>query len=497
VISPRHSGGLWPEIGLLLLYAALRLHDLLRFPVFIDEAFHIGWARDVWSLHPYGSADEGKALIAWVFAPLWPFANGLWLSRAVVVITGLLGLAALLALGKRLIGRDAARMAALLMVLLPYTFFFDRLAFADSVAASLGLVATALIVHALDTRRRAISVLAGAALTLALLVKLSMAVFLAIPLLALVLLVTRSEWRSRLMTLVTIYGVSVASILVLVIVSMGRTDWGIEHIGGNFVSADAGTLPQRLFHSIGGFVQWMLVYSEPLVLAATAAALIQTFLLRDRRLLFLAALAILPAAEFWLIGRYILPRFYLVSIGAMLLLAGYAIMQFLTTYGKWPVARFVIAAFLLGAMFLPMFSFISTAYRNPTDLPLSEQDGADLIERSTSGYGLTEGAAWIESQAGQASSVTVICAVRITCDRLNLAMSHPQLINFERTDILTPEWVQQQIADGRRVLLAEDSPPLASAYQPGADFLMIRVASFPRPGGESTFNLYELRPATD
>src|SRR5688572_26588751 len=158
-------------MGLLLLYAALRLHGLLRFPVFIDEAFHIGWARDVWSLHPFGSADEGKALIAWVFAPLWPFENGLWLSRAAVVIAGMVGLAALLALGKRLVGHSAARFAGLLMVLVPYTFFFDRLAFADSVAASFGLVAAALIVYAIDTRRRSIAVLAGVALTLALLVK--------------------------------------------------------------------------------------------------------------------------------------------------------------------------------------------------------------------------------------------------------------------------------------------------------------------------------------
>lgn len=127
----------WPAIGLMLIFGLTRLTELDAWPVFIDEGVHIRWARLVWAGQSLTAAADGRLLHVWWLALFWPFKGGLWLSRAVMVLWGLLTIAALVALGRRLRQPGGGVLAAALYVLAPMAFFYDRMALTDTMQVAL------------------------------------------------------------------------------------------------------------------------------------------------------------------------------------------------------------------------------------------------------------------------------------------------------------------------------------------------------------------------
>src|SRR5437879_5264870 len=68
---------LLPVIIFVLL--ALRVWKASQIPLFIDEAFHLHFARDFTRFHFKGALDDGKFLYFFIIAP------GLWLGHPVIV----------------------------------------------------------------------------------------------------------------------------------------------------------------------------------------------------------------------------------------------------------------------------------------------------------------------------------------------------------------------------------------------------------------------------
>ena len=485
-----------PDLALLLLYLGVRIRRLLLFPVFIDEAFHLRWARDVWSLHPLGGVPDGKALGPWVIALLYPFENGLWLARLSAILVGMVGLAALLSLGRRWLGARVSWAAGLLYVLLPYTFFFERLALADPLAASLGIIAAWLIALAARSPRRWYAVLAGLALAAAILAKLPMAVFLALPVAAWALVLAPGERRRAWLSIGAIYAVCLLLLAVVVGVSLPRV--GVFGLGNaqRFTSVKAGTLPARVWGNARLFFEWVPVYVGWPILILSGVGVGVSLVRRERRAVYLAAAAALPTLEFWAVSTYPVPRYYLLSTGVALLLASYGAWQLLdlarcaSPVGTWlePVA----GAAALIAISAPMVGFVLTAYSAPAALKLAEPDARDAIWHSTSGFGLAEGAAWLEQETGTAQGITVVCSAAVTCDRLEAYLYGTPGLEFARADVVSPEWVAAQDALGRSAMLAEDDPPHGRPFAPPAGCRVERLQQFVRPGGLSTFTLYQI-----
>lgn len=121
--------------SLLLLYWFVRLHAIGRFAFFIDEANHVWWAQLAWENFPFHAASDGRLLnVLWI-AAFWPFNAAVWLSRVSVVLITTAGLAALFDASRRCFSFRAAIIAGLLYTFMPLTFFFERLALADSISA--------------------------------------------------------------------------------------------------------------------------------------------------------------------------------------------------------------------------------------------------------------------------------------------------------------------------------------------------------------------------
>src|SRR5262245_20126513 len=113
----------------LVLYAASRLCRLTLIPVFVDEAIHILWAHGPLGAGLRSALADGKLLqILACAVPVRLASDALWMARFVSVCVGGVGLWAMSTATARLAGERAGLAAALLYVVCPFAFFYDRLA---------------------------------------------------------------------------------------------------------------------------------------------------------------------------------------------------------------------------------------------------------------------------------------------------------------------------------------------------------------------------------
>jgi 4-amino-4-deoxy-L-arabinose transferase-like glycosyltransferase len=126
----------WGAVG--LAYWASRLPALTNLPVFADEAIYIRWAQMIANepqKYLFLPMYDGKPpLHMWLltrFLPLTPL-DPLWAGRFMSVAAGFLTLILIILIVKELGGKGWAQYgSAILYILLPFTFFHDRIALID------------------------------------------------------------------------------------------------------------------------------------------------------------------------------------------------------------------------------------------------------------------------------------------------------------------------------------------------------------------------------
>lgn len=184
----------------LVLFAAWQSTHLNAFEPDYDEGVYLSEARLI---------REGYTLYTEIKSPspplfIWGLAASFALAgrpavepaRLLIVLSGVLGLGALAAIGRRVAPHAGAKVglvAALLLALFPRWYLYGRLVMADVPSLSLTLLAVALALQSWSDGRRRWLALAGAAAGLALLTKM-LAAYTA-PLLALIVLLR--GWQDR------------------------------------------------------------------------------------------------------------------------------------------------------------------------------------------------------------------------------------------------------------------------------------------------------------
>lgn len=160
----------------LVLFFALRLFDLTRIPVFVDEAIYIRWSqimRNEPSLRFLPLSDGKQPLFMWATMPsLKLFTDPLVAGRTVSVFAGLASLTGLAFLV--FVTTDSLLLAAtasLVYAVLPFAVFFDRMALADSLLAAFGVWSLALGALLVKKARLDLALLLGFTVGLGLLTK--------------------------------------------------------------------------------------------------------------------------------------------------------------------------------------------------------------------------------------------------------------------------------------------------------------------------------------
>lgn len=156
------------------LYLLIRLVNIKAVPIYIDEAIYLKWARDAQQGHLWASLlwDGKPPLHAWLMVPfLGVFKDPLVAGRATSLFFGGLTTAGMFLVGKELRDWKLGALAAALYVVCPFTFWYDRLAIAESVLLTFFVFAIYFAVKAARSVKPFYLVGAGLAAGLALLTK--------------------------------------------------------------------------------------------------------------------------------------------------------------------------------------------------------------------------------------------------------------------------------------------------------------------------------------
>jgi 4-amino-4-deoxy-L-arabinose transferase-like glycosyltransferase len=130
---------------LILVFGLTRLINLMRPPLFIDEALYIGWSEAI-RLNPQAnwliSLKEAWApLQSWLGALFTSIVGDPLLSlRLLSVFAGAISLFLIIKLGQVLFAQNKDKLAGWLLVLSPFALMYDRLGMRDSAVTMVSLI---------------------------------------------------------------------------------------------------------------------------------------------------------------------------------------------------------------------------------------------------------------------------------------------------------------------------------------------------------------------
>ena len=166
---------LFPLILLVVVFFLLRFQNLQSIPVFGDEAIYLRWSqliKNVETLRFVPVSDGKEPLFMWLTAVVMKLIKDpLLAGRSVSIFSGYGTLIALYVFALLYFNQTVAIISAAAYIILPFTFFFDRLALADSMLSFFGLISLSLALALAKYPRLDLSLLLGFSLGLAWLTK--------------------------------------------------------------------------------------------------------------------------------------------------------------------------------------------------------------------------------------------------------------------------------------------------------------------------------------
>lgn len=392
----------------IVLFVAFRIFDLTRIPVFVDEAIYIRWSqimRNEPSLRFLPLSDGKQPLFMWATMPsLKIFSDPLVAGRMVSFFAGAICLAGLAFLTFVLTASPTlAAISALIYSVLPFSVFFDRLALADSLLASLGIWSLVFGVLIVKKARLDLAILLGIVIGLGLLTK-SPAIF--FYLWQIILVVFLFDFRSKGLKgrVIKLLGSA------LVIFIFSQVIYNILRLGPNF-------------HLIGSRNQ-DYVFSLAEVLKHPLNPLLGNLKTTFTWLWFLVTPPLLLVSLISLLGRHkkIALIYFLVSLSALFAQAAIAkvytsrYILFATlpliipiSIGIWEVGErlkrhwLVLLVFLLWPVIL---SPVIVTTPEKANLPFDMRSG--YLEDWTAGWGQREVAAYLIDRANRGEKSIVV-----------------------------------------------------------------------------------------
>ncbi|MEP7284307.1 MAG: glycosyltransferase family 39 protein [Chloroflexota bacterium] len=485
--------------ALLFIFFLTRIHNLLALPIFLDEASHITRAQYVWQDKPLYLLSTGKVLAPYLMAIFWPFQGPVFLGRFVVILLGLIGIAACYAIGRELYSRQAGLLAMVLWIVCPQLLFLERMALVDTTISSMAMLALWIAIRMIRSGRKRTAILCGVGLTLCVLAKTTGIVFLPIPVLVALLIKSPVNWKNR----VLLVGIAYATVFMLLLAPVlyirqtgddptglkyGLTTTNTDKLGTRLqANATKALNAEQVYFSIP--MLWVMI------IGAAAATLyvprVTLLLLPLVGALLLAIIA--TAVSLWL--RYISPAApFLLLLTAIGLIAladalreSYRIR--LVTLLPWAVAA--VWAIVIG------IPFLLTAYRDPSKLPLPAGDRTEYIEWIPSGYGLQPAVDYLQQIIKQPTTVIVTA---VNCDGARMYVPYDSPVKLVCPGV---DWgggnysiisdIQQRVnTEGQVYVLGEDAPIVAEYELPAP---LTVLGRFPRPNGLYAVKLYQIRRA--
>lgn len=498
-------GSLALPLLLILIFAGVRLGDLMRFPIFIDEAIHVDWANDVYALRPLTGAANGKLFGLWWMALMGMEGDqALFLARAATVLFSVIGAALLYRLGAMLTGRRAGLLGLILYAAAPYSFFYDRMALVDSYVAPWALLALWFAVRHVRHARRLDAAAAGLCITGAILAKATGVTLIAVPLLAILLVPGALTFKGRLrgVTLsAAAWGLSSGLLYAFL------TWRGYAYFGTATSVVGTGTsdnLLVRFLHNLQA--QWTInttYLSLPLLLIGIGLVL---FLLRwqTRLGLFLLLTTALPLAGLLAFATKMSARYFQFHVPLLLLaIAAAAVMIEARLRRRWPAARWLLPLLTMGWLIGFALPFWAHNLSDPGNLPITPLDREEYISSESAGFALPEVAAFLIEQAADAPQPGVVIGLIANCLALDYAIPKDAPLTVECPPLLLDGSHQPAIVARTAQLVASGMPSwivyedLPYTGLQGIGATLTQLACFRRPFATVPIQVYRVGRVTE
>ncbi|MBZ0303977.1 MAG: glycosyltransferase family 39 protein [Anaerolineae bacterium] len=383
----RHAT-LLAAIGLLLVHFLIRSQSITQLEPYVDEGTHMTRAAVVWNFdaHP-ARFSHGKLLVYfWLGLFDGPPSTNLAAGRLAIALFSTITGAALFLLGRWLWNPYTGLLALGIYALLPYAFFFERMALADPFAAGFAvLVAWRSLAFARHpTLREGFAV--GLLLALASMAKLTMAL---LPLLTVtaVLWVGLQRGDLRRGFLRSLPGLCVAALVVILMwlpilipayVSQ-QTDHPFILVNEFNIQRDDAFAPTGPLDYLVSVLPLIAEFTSPIFLIGAGMALVMNGLRRQSRglTLFVLVWLLIVALPVILLARVVTAR-YLMTLAAPLTLA---LAAGLDQFRRLPIptSRQMRQAAGIGVVTAWMVTFaVPFAQATPRDLPFSGNNVFDF-----------------------------------------------------------------------------------------------------------------------
>lgn len=401
---------------LLIIFWLSRIGGLETLPLHNDEGLHLTRAVEVWNLHPFWEIRDGKIINHWAIAALYPQTAPVYAGRIATVFISMIGLTAGYALVRRRFGVHAATLACALWIASPYLFFFERLAFSDAEAGALVVLAfwASGRLAQRDTLRQA--VFTGFTFGLAALFKFTAAPF-ALGVAIIVLLGARYPLRRRLL-LLAVAGVAVALMFAPPIGYLLLRGDELFSIALGWIGSGSGA-QMGVAANLQMLAAQLTDYGVPLWSGLMLLGIVMLVVLRPRTGGVLVLAVGLPLAIMIVLGREVLPRHYVVTLPALLLLGGAGIGVAIERIFRREAQRqasLIVAAALLALGFVPL---ALTAYTAPERTPYPQAVWTEHFSQHSAGYGLREAVLALPQTIQPPTAPVIASMTRDSCLRAN------------------------------------------------------------------------------
>lgn len=452
---PGSSRRSWLIVLLLLIGLFVRIHNVTALPPFNDESLHIRRAEVVWSFDDLNiSLKPGKVLTYyWMGIFGADRLHGIFVGRTVVGLFSLLGMAGVYAVGRRLFGIWGGILALYITIFSPFMIFFDRLAFSDPLASTLGTLtiwgALLMVYHPGEWEWGILTGILGGLTTLA---KLIGAPYMAVPVLAIFLL-SGLRWREALKTYQTTliacfitFGVVIAPFFGYV--AYREIDFQMSPNGNPSAERAVMVEPvlintrsplETVVDNVQDIVEVNWVLHNGLFLVLAGIALTFTLRYRPRTILFLLSCTILVwSVVIFLSGRFSTRYVQLGILPLLVLMAGALAVVFERLSQKMKITESWMGSWLVVSVWIVFFAqpFITAAWTDPREMKLPPSDRYEYFQNFTSGYALMDAAALAETFEPSTTSgrVPVIGLVG-SCHQIRLYSDE-----FGKVDLKCPDF---------------------------------------------------------
>lgn len=402
------------EIILLYIIAVVtffsRVINLLKIPIFTDEAIYIRWAQIGLGdpAHRYIALTDGKQpLLTWLMYPfLKVFSDPLFAGRFVSVLTSVLSVIGIYLLARELFGKKTALFTSLLYILSPFAMIADRLALMDSLLSSLGIWSIYFSIIIVKRFRLDATLLYAITVGFGTLTKSSAFFFLL--LFPLTLLLFDFHLHNKVKRFMQWIGFFIISLIIVQVMynSLRLSPWfylirqknyTFIYTLNEFLSKPFVVFLPNLHGLLGMLISYLTIPIAIVIVVTLGWACVK----REKKIVYLFLWFLIPFSFLAVFGKVLFPRFILFMVMPLYVIAA---------YGLFLMSKYALAKNKL--LLLVIFSLlIYPAYQcvlilvSPLDVPIHQIDRNQLFDDWPSGYGVNEVISYLQTQSGKSQIV--------------------------------------------------------------------------------------------